>query len=141
VVRFPAEAKYFLFSPQRPDQFRSPPGLLPNKYRGFLPRGIKWPGREANHSPPTSAKITNEWNYTFTPPVSNFIQGQYNFTSGIHVVNPTGKFDSSHLWQRFPQVTALTRDLVGYFVEKPYNLTGKILTIIHFNTYFIPGKR
>jgi hypothetical protein len=30
--------------------------------------GIKRPGREADHSPPTSAEVKKTWIYTFTPP-------------------------------------------------------------------------
>jgi hypothetical protein len=30
--------------------------------------GVKWPGREADHSPPTSAEVKKMWNYTPTPP-------------------------------------------------------------------------
>jgi len=30
--------------------------------------GVKRPGREVNHSPPTSAKAKNEWSYTSNPP-------------------------------------------------------------------------
>jgi hypothetical protein len=28
---------------------------------------LKQPGREADHSPPTSAVVKNKWIYTFTP--------------------------------------------------------------------------
>jgi hypothetical protein len=28
---------------------------------------VKLPGREADHSPPSSAKVKNTWSYTFTP--------------------------------------------------------------------------
>jgi hypothetical protein len=34
-----------------------------------LSLGVKWPGREADHSPPHSAEVKNAWNYTFTPPI------------------------------------------------------------------------
>jgi hypothetical protein len=34
----------------------------------YLPLGVKRPGREADHSPPSSAEV-NEWSYTSTPPV------------------------------------------------------------------------
>jgi hypothetical protein len=27
--------------------------------------GVKWPGREADHSPQSSAKVKNEWSYYF----------------------------------------------------------------------------
>jgi len=30
--------------------------------------GVKRPGRESNHSPPSSAEVNNAWNYTSTPP-------------------------------------------------------------------------
>jgi hypothetical protein len=35
--------------------------------RGALSLGVKRPGREADHSPPSSAEVRNAWNYTFTP--------------------------------------------------------------------------
>jgi len=36
---------------------------------GVLSLGIKRPGREADHSPPTSGEIRNAWSYTPTPPI------------------------------------------------------------------------
>jgi hypothetical protein len=33
-----------------------------------LSPGIKQPGHEADHSPPTSAKVKSTWIYTSTPP-------------------------------------------------------------------------
>jgi hypothetical protein len=33
-----------------------------------LSQGIKWPGREADHSSPSSAEVKNAWIYTLTPP-------------------------------------------------------------------------
>jgi hypothetical protein len=35
-----------------------------------LSLGVKWPGREADHSPPSSAEVKNVWSYTSTPPIS-----------------------------------------------------------------------
>jgi hypothetical protein len=35
---------------------------------GELSTGIKRPGREADHSPPTSADVKNTWICTSTPP-------------------------------------------------------------------------
>jgi hypothetical protein len=29
--------------------------------------GVKRPGREADHSPPSSAEVKNAWSYTYTP--------------------------------------------------------------------------
>jgi hypothetical protein len=31
--------------------------------------GVKWPGREADHSPPSSDEVKNAWSYTSTPPI------------------------------------------------------------------------
>jgi hypothetical protein len=36
--------------------------------KGSFPGG-KRPGREADHSPPSSAEVKNVWSYTSTPPV------------------------------------------------------------------------
>jgi hypothetical protein len=37
-----------------------PPSLLYNGYRGSYPRGKARPGRDADHSPPSSAEVENE---------------------------------------------------------------------------------
>jgi hypothetical protein len=34
---------------------------------GTLPLGVERLGREADHSPPSSAEVKNAWNYTSTP--------------------------------------------------------------------------
>jgi hypothetical protein len=36
---------------------------------GALSLEVKRPGREADHSPPSSAKVKNAWSYTSTPPI------------------------------------------------------------------------
>jgi hypothetical protein len=43
--------------------------LLFSGYRGTLALVIKFPGREADLSPPSSAEVKNEWNYTSVPSV------------------------------------------------------------------------
>jgi hypothetical protein len=43
------------------------PTSYKNGYRGFFP-GVKRQGREADHSPPTSAEVKKMWFYTSTPP-------------------------------------------------------------------------
>jgi hypothetical protein len=35
---------------------------------GALSQEVKWPGREAGHSPPASAEVKKMWTYTSTPP-------------------------------------------------------------------------
>jgi hypothetical protein len=44
----------------------SPPTLPVTGYRG-ISLGVKRPDREADHSPPSSAEVTNAWIYTSTP--------------------------------------------------------------------------
>jgi hypothetical protein len=47
----------------------SPPILvLVNGYLGYFP-GVKWPGREADHSPPSNVEVKNEWSHASSPPV------------------------------------------------------------------------
>ena len=43
----------------RPDRPWDPPNLLYNGYRVF-PRGKEWPGRAADHSPPSSAAVMED---------------------------------------------------------------------------------
>jgi len=31
--------------------------------------GVRWPGREADHSPPFIAEVKNAYSYTSTPPI------------------------------------------------------------------------
>jgi hypothetical protein len=48
----------------------SRPGLIqpPNQWiSGVLPLGVKWPGREASHSPPYNAEVKNAKGYISTP--------------------------------------------------------------------------
>jgi hypothetical protein len=40
---------------------------LETGYRGLFPPGVKWPGREANHSPPVSAEVKKVDLYIYSP--------------------------------------------------------------------------
>jgi hypothetical protein len=67
-VRFSAGAGNF--SPHHRIQKGS--GAHPDSYpmgiRGTFP-GVKRPGREADHSSPSSSKVNNAWSYTSSPPI------------------------------------------------------------------------
>jgi hypothetical protein len=63
----PGRDKNFLFSmSSRPTLGPTQPPIqwLPR----VLSRGVKRPGREADHSPPSNAEVKNTWRYTYTSP-------------------------------------------------------------------------
>jgi hypothetical protein len=66
-VRVPVKTK-IVSPPQCPDRLRGPPSLQSNEYRDHFSRRLKRQGREADHSPPTSAEVKKTWIYTYTPP-------------------------------------------------------------------------
>ena len=42
-------------------------------------RGVKWPGREVNHSSPPSAEVKSEWSYASIPSIRLHGVGRDNF--------------------------------------------------------------
>ena len=54
----------------RPDRPWGPPSLLYNGYRVF-PVGKVRPGRDADHSPPSSAAVMEQYSYTSTHPLGH----------------------------------------------------------------------
>jgi hypothetical protein len=52
---------------QWPDWLWAPPSLLYIDYRGAIFARVKWPGREAGHSP-TTTKVKKTWIFISTPP-------------------------------------------------------------------------
>jgi hypothetical protein len=52
-----------------------------------LSLGIKGPGREADHSPLSSAEVKNAWSYTSTPPIRLHGVAPLSFTSVLCIVS------------------------------------------------------
>jgi hypothetical protein len=59
-VRSPVKAREFFLQRLCPDRFWGPPSLLYNGYRGFFPGGKARPGRDADHTPPSTTGFVNE---------------------------------------------------------------------------------
>jgi len=80
-------AKTFFSSPRFPDWLWSPSNLLFNGYQGsFLT--AKWEGRDANFSPPLSAKVKNEWSNNPVPPLRlHLTRGLQQTTKNVSLFN------------------------------------------------------
>jgi hypothetical protein len=59
----------FFSSLPYPYQLWGPPSLLSNGYEGLLPLGVKRPGSDADHSPPSSTEVKYVWSYISAFPV------------------------------------------------------------------------
>jgi hypothetical protein len=72
---------------------------------GALSLGVKRPGREADHSPPSSADVKDEWSYTSAPPillhgvVLSYAQGQLH----LYLLPYTFLYDWVQCIQNFGQ--------------------------------------
>jgi hypothetical protein len=65
VVRVPAGVGNFSLHHDVPTGSGAHPDSYP-MVPGTLSLGVKRPGREADHSPPSSSEVKNAWNYTST---------------------------------------------------------------------------
>jgi hypothetical protein len=65
-VRFPAGAGNFSLHHRVQNGSGAQPASCPMDTRGSFP-GVRRPGREADHSPSSSAEVKYAWNYTPTP--------------------------------------------------------------------------
>jgi hypothetical protein len=65
-VRFSAGAGNFSLHHRIQNGSGAHPASYPMGTRNFS-LGVKQPGREANHSPPSSVEVKNSWSYTSTP--------------------------------------------------------------------------
>jgi len=76
-VQIPTEARLLSYFPNVQTSY-----IYPSSYTsgtGGFPGRIKWPGHEIHCSPPSSAKVKNDWRYTSIPPTC--LHGMYsNFT-------------------------------------------------------------
>ena len=63
--RFLADQKFSLHQPSRPILVTPHPPI--QWLTVNLSPKVKWPGRQAGRSPPSSFKVKNMWQYVFTP--------------------------------------------------------------------------
>jgi hypothetical protein len=64
----PNRGREFFFQPLHSYWLWGPPSLLSNWYRGSFPQGKAWPGRDADHSPPSRAEVKYEYELYFLSP-------------------------------------------------------------------------
>lgn len=64
----PGKGELFFFSAKGLYRLSDLPSLVLNVCRYSFPV-INRPGRDVDHSSPTSAKVKSKWIYTFTPPI------------------------------------------------------------------------
>jgi hypothetical protein len=69
-VWFLAEAMDFSSSLCVQTSYWGPPSLLSSGYWESFPGGKEWPGRDAEHSPPSSAEVENEWKIHLLSPLA-----------------------------------------------------------------------
>jgi hypothetical protein len=67
-VRFPEGTGTYLLSTASKPALGPPPNSYPLN-TGVLSLGVKWLVSEVDHTPQSSSKIKNAWNYTSTPPI------------------------------------------------------------------------
>jgi hypothetical protein len=65
----PGNCGYISGRAQHPDRLWGPLSLLSNGYRGFFPHRVKRLGREAYHSPPSSAEVKKVQHCISNPPI------------------------------------------------------------------------
>jgi hypothetical protein len=56
--------------------------------------GVKRPQPKANHSPPSSVEVKNEWSYTAIPAIC--LQGVYKEKSTFNLLTDDGMKENSH---------------------------------------------
>jgi hypothetical protein len=77
--RFPVGPRIFS-SPNRSDRLWDPPSLLFNRYQGSCP-GVKWPGRDVNHSPLSRGEVKERLElYLYSPCILMAWTGTHLFT-------------------------------------------------------------
>ena len=74
--------KRFLSTVKHPDLLWGLPTLLFDGYWGFF-QGIKWPGHEIDHSPPSSAEVKDEWSCISAAPLCLHDMDRNNLSHSI----------------------------------------------------------
>jgi len=71
--------------------------------------GIKWPGREVDHSPPSSGEVKNKWSFTCTLPVSLYdVHREENLTLKSLEINSVGTLHGM-LWVKLSRISEMVR--------------------------------
>jgi hypothetical protein len=96
-----------------------------------LSSGVIGPGREVNHSPPSSAELRNAWSYTSTPPYISIAwclvkqQGQLNLT--VISLLPSKKNSKLN-----PTTFMIAKALKNQVADYPVRIQAEIPVIVRF---------
>jgi hypothetical protein len=73
--------------------------------------GIKWPGREADHSPPSNVEVKNEWSFTFMLPMClHDLHREENSTLKSLEINCVGILHGM-LWAKLSRISDLVHNV------------------------------
>jgi hypothetical protein len=137
----------FFSLPPRSERLWGPPSLLSNEYQELIPRGVKRPEREADHSPRSNAEVKNAWSHTFMRwylvQNSNFtfpVNSRAFIAEGRHmdvsqVIRGGGTTVKSHWSTQWTVVSV-------HFVNSPLEMKSLVRHCLHFpGTYWDPSVR
>jgi hypothetical protein len=80
------QGKGLFCSQQHPGRLWGVPSLPSNPNRGLVP-GVKWPGHEADHSPPSSAEVKNVHLHLYSSISLHYLikhRDKFTYTAGLY---------------------------------------------------------
>ena len=120
----PSRGESFRTCPDRP---WGPHSLLYNGYRVF-PGGKESPGRDADPSPPSSAAVKKEQNYTSTPPMGHMActEPQCLYTGALYLTYHNNYKLPTHFVDECPLFSLSSSDDNSWSDPPEYQLSSEL---------------